>query len=419
MRRLAQCTGGGLAVIFALSAPVLIGSAGIAVDFINLNRVKVELQAAADAAAIAGAREMQVAKSDDQQITSAAISYAAYKLTGNSSATAAELQAKDLTVAAEVLDATSSVRVNITERWTPFFAHFLQAGITPVRVSATARFVGSNNVCVLGLSSSGRAVYMDRNARITGNRCGIYSNSTAADGYLADVGVRAQSSLNCVAGGASVASSASVSPKVLTDCPVVADPLANRPPPSVVGCDFNGLSLSGETRKLNPGVYCGGINITSASDITLNPGTYIMNNGGLNVGGQSTLRGDGVSFFITGNKAGKINFSMSSHIALSAPTGGAMAGLLFYEDRTIRTNLNHRISSNDARKLVGTIYLPVSSLIIDARDPVADQSAYTAIIVNKLELNMGPNLVLNTDYESTKVPVPEGIKGTSQVVLTQ
>jgi hypothetical protein len=67
----------------------------------------------------------------------------------------------------------------------------------------------------------------------------------------------------------------------------------------------------------------------------------------------------------------------------------------------------------------GTIYLPVGDLVVDATNPVADQSAYTAIIAQHIELNKGPNLVLNADYDLTNVPAPEGLKGTTQVVLIQ
>ena len=57
-------------------------------------------------------------------------------------------------------------------------------------------------------------------------------------------------------------------------------------------------------------------------------------------------------------------------------------------------------------------------LLIDSKKPVADQSAYTAIVANSIELNSGPNLILNSDYEATDVPVPSGIAGSSQVVLS-
>ena len=60
----------------------------------------------------------------------------------------------------------------------------------------------------------------------------------------------------------------------------------------------------------------------------------------------------------------------------------------------------------------------LASLVVDAKQPVADQSAYTAIVAQSIELNMGPNLVLNADYDMTDVPVPAGIAGSSQVVLS-
>jgi hypothetical protein len=40
---------------------------------------------------------------------------------------------------------------------------------------------------------------------------------------------------------------------------------------------------------------------------------------------------------------------------------------------------------------------------------VADQSAYTVIVSRQLRLSAGPNLVLNANYSSTDVPVPDGV----------
>lgn len=86
-----------------------------------------------------------------------------------------------------------------------------------------------------------------------------------------------------------------------------------------------------------------------------------------------------------------------------------MAGMLFFEDRAATGNPRHRILSDDARMLLGTIYLPKGRLQIDASKPVADRSAYTVIVAQRLELYAGPNLVLNTDYGSTDIPVPQGL----------
>ncbi len=63
------------------------------------------------------------------------------------------------------------------------------------------------------------------------------------------------------------------------------------------------------------------------------------------------------------------------------------------------------------RELTGTIYLPNGKLFINPNAQVAEQSAYTAIVSYQLELTEGPELVLNSDYGSTKVPVPGWYQG--------
>ena len=42
---------------------------------------------------------------------------------------------------------------------------------------------------------------------------------------------------------------------------------------------------------------------------------------------------------------------------------------------------------------------------------LAQDSAYTVIIARQLKLYSGPNLVLNTDYGDTDIPVPSELKG--------
>jgi Flp pilus assembly protein TadG len=421
--RLLRClrvdTRGGLAITFAFSLPVVLAALGLASDYAVMVRIRTDLQDAADAAAVAAAREIPLARTSPEQITSAAQSFAAYALTGDSTSDAGALAASDIAVKAAVIDNFSAVKVDISEDWTPFFAQFLNSGVTPIKVTATARYVGSNNICVLGLSSSGRGVFLDRDSLLSADTCAVFSNSLASDSILVNSGASLTAKIICSSGGSSVASTGKASPAPVTDCPPVADPLASRPPPPVGGCDHHHYAIVGASVTLDPGVYCGGIIASGNSQIRLNPGTYVIKDGPLNVAGTSTLTGTEVGFFITGTVPGKLHFANGSHINLSAPLSGPMAGMLVFEDRGMPVKLTHRITSNDAQNLVGTIYLPVGNLLIDATKPVASQSAYTAIIAQHLELNSGPNLILNADYDTTKVPVPEGLKGSSQVILTQ
>lgn len=64
------------------------------------------------------------------------------------------------------------------------------------------------------------------------------------------------------------------------------------------------------------------------------------------------------------------------------------------------------------------MYLPQSKLELSSNSIVATDSAYTALVVNKLRVREGPNVVLNSDYDATDVPVPPGLIG-GKVILTQ
>lgn len=441
LRDLRECARGGMLVSAALSLPIVFAALGIASDFAMMYKTRSQLQAAADAAALAAAHEIPLAKSNPEQIINAAKLYAGYQLhertradkpdgkpDGDMSDLLTEQPDQDggedtgadarLEIDAEVLEGKSAVVVTVTEHWTPFFAHFVSTGVTPIQVQATARFVGTGNVCVLGLSPDGvSGVVLRNSAQLTANNCGVYSNTNEKNGLLVANDAVLQSALNCVAGGYSIANSKAVTPEPLTDCPPIPDPLASRPAPEAKGCDHDSLAIDGGAMTLAPGVYCGGLSITGKSEVTFFPGTYVISGGPLEILGMSSATGDGVGFYLTGADS-NLNVSPETHIAFSAPTDGPMAGLLFFEDRDAPGERRHRISSNDARKLIGTIYLPLGTLTIDANKPMADESAYTAIVVQNLVLMSGPQLVLNTDYGATDVPVPDGLAGSKQIVLS-
>ncbi len=410
---------GGIAVSFAMALPAVLAVVGLASDYAMMTKVRQDLQHAADAAAIAGAREIPLAMSNAKQVASAVRSYAAYQLTKDSAASDAKLAIGNLAIDIEVVDDFSAVKVTISEAWTPFFMHFIDAGVTPIEVTATARYVGSTNICVLGLSPSTVAgVQLWSSARLTANGCSVYSNTNSSAGFTVMDSAKVASSLNCVVGGYKTDLAQSVTPQVVSDCPPLKDPLQERPQPSFGSCDYTGKKIANQNVGLSPGVYCGGLTISGTSKVTLSPGTYVIKDGPLVVRDTASLNAEGAGFFLTG-KLSLVWFTAQTTISLSAPIDGPLAGLLFFEDRSASGIRIHRLASNNARKLLGTLYFPKSILNIDATNIIADQSAYTAIITQSLQLQSGPNLTLNSNYGATNVPVPEGIAGSSQVVLSK
>ena len=421
LRALARCSAGGVLTTFGLVTPILLMGIAAAVDYGMFERGRTRMQALVDSAAIAAAREMQLAQTNTTRIVAVAENFVHN----------AEPQA---TVATRV-DATAlSVTVTAQESYAPKIGAYFWAKAPTISVSATAKLSGTMPLCLLTLDPKAPATLeLEESAMMTATGCMVYSNSKNPGGLQAKDQATLKAGLVCTAGGKAKTSHATVTPDPVTDCPVMADPLKSRTPPSDTTCRFNNTVISGVVQTLQPGVYCGGLKVTSGADVTLASGVYIIKDGPLIVDKGATLRGGNVGFYLTG-PGSNLTFAADSTISLSAPKDGPLAGLLIFDDPTGASAMaippyalpiplvgglvgkllqgpprEHKILSDNARMLLGTIYMPQGRLIIDANKPIADKSAYTVLVVQRIDLHSGPNLILNSDYSATDVPVPPGV----------
>jgi hypothetical protein len=390
-----------MAMMFAFSMPAILAVSGVAMDAANYNMKKSELQSASDSAAIAAAKEMAIANSTQESIEGAARAYIAQQLSErvNSSTIDVTYDRK-----------TAKVTVRIAETWAPFLAQYFGAAVTPVVTEATAALTGATNVCVLALDeSASSAVKLTTNAKMTAPSCAIYANSNTSNGITVDGTGKITADMVCSVGGASYGPG-TITPEPTTDCSKLADPLSDRPPPKFGGCDFTDRKIVSGNVTVSPGTYCGGLEIGGLSMVTFQAGTYIIKDGLFKISGLTYSKGKDVGFYLTGANA-KLDFTQGASIEFSGRESGDMAGLIFFEDRTNPVHQKHRINTMLTRELTGTIYMPHGDLLIDPSNvKLGDKSAYTAIVVNTLELRDGPELLLNTNYGATKVPVPAGIR---------
>ena len=163
-----------------------------------------------------------------------------------------------------------------------------------------------------------------------------------------------------------------------------------------------------------PGTYCGLI-ISGGAQVKLSPGIYVIKDGPLIVTGGAGNFGEGVGLFLTGQSA-TLALEADSTVNLEAPTTGPMAGLLVFASRSTTRGNVHKIFSENAQVMVGTVYLPTGELRVDGAAKIGGDAAYTAIVAEKVRLYGGPHIVLNSNYDETDVPVPDGIKGAGQPV---
>ncbi len=401
-------TSASTAVMFAVATPAIMATTGVAVDFAIFNLKLTKLQAAADQSAIAAVKELVVVNAKPSSVAEAAASFVRANL---------ENSGTSVDVGVEIGAKKNSVKITLTETWTPTFAPFIGVKVTPIIARATAKLAGTANICVLTLNpSSAKAFHMDKEAKLNANGCAVYSDSSHAQGIRLDQNSELTAALVCAVGGVTAKASA-ITPAPTTDCPFLPDPLASRNEPPRGSCRETGLVLKAGSTMLDPGTYCGGIKISGTAKVSFRPGNYVIVDGPFEISGKATVKSDNAGFYLAGEQS-VLNFTGTTNIAMTGATTGDMAGMLFFEDRSVSQGRIHRINSANANKLTGTIYLSQGKLRIDPNSSVAQDSAYTAIIANEVEIDEGPTLVLNSDYGASNVPVPEGINLSSQVVLT-
>ena len=86
--------------------------------------------------------------------------------------------------------------------------------------------------------------------------------------------------------------SLTITPAPITGAAPIPDPLAKLPPvddDDMNVIESNRLVLSNETRVLVPGIYRGGIQLRNSSVALLEPGIYVIEGGGLEIGAQAKV----------------------------------------------------------------------------------------------------------------------------------
>src|SRR5579862_3344552 len=398
--RLRKFQSGQVVVLAVMMTAVLCGLAGLAVDEGVFQNDRRQMQAAADSAAIAGDQEILAGNSDS--ITSAAFTDAQKNGFTNGSNNVT------VTVNSPPLSGSYSGDSNAVEVIVsaPRPTYFLNAiGISTVNVSTRAvAHLGNAPYCIMTLDPDDQNSLSLFGVALL-QTCGIVNNSNSDHAFgIFGVALWHASSIGIV-GNYDFDLLPFVSPKPVTGIAPVRDPLARLQPPAVGGCDHTNYSLGLiSIATMNPGTYCGGITLTGAAVLNLNPGKYVIRGGGLNILGASLITGTGVTFYITGDSTYPyqgVNIAAVNVHSLIAPTSGPLEGILFFQDRDISTatataNPNTIVGAALAR-YEGTFYFPTTVLNYTINASVAK---YTAMVADKIKINLVAAGVVNNDYSS-------------------
>jgi Flp pilus assembly protein TadG len=351
------CRKGNVALLFAVLAPVAVGGAGLATEVGVWYHRRLQLQAAADSAAYAGAVELR-AGGNLTTVTAEALSAAEASGYDNSQGT--------LTVnnppQSGTHETNQAVEVLISENVPRFFsALFINTPLVEHTRSVTT-FQTASNACVLALDTSASgAVSFAGSSSVSLTGCSVMANSLSSSAVSSQGAASLSADCIIAVGGVSLTSGATetVCSSPITQAPPVADPFADVPTPSVPsgGC----ASTSGSI--LYPGTYCSGLslkgNVTlSPVDKNGNPGVYYME-GELKINANANVTGNGVTIYMSGTS--DVSMNGNATVNISAPTTGTYSGILFFGDRST-SGVSETVNGTADSTMTGAIYFATQNV---------------------------------------------------------
>jgi Flp pilus assembly protein TadG len=404
---------GSVAATFALALVPVIGLVGAAIDYSAANRARTNLQAALDAALLAGAKD------GSANWTTAALNVFN-----------ANLNAK---FASNVnptfqLTSTRAYTARVTAMAPSNFLGVLGVSGINVGVSATVTVPPSTGAyyCVMALNRTAQAaLQLTGNASITINapKCVIQVNSSSSRAVEMNGNTYIKSVQNCFVGSVNAVGNSSLSPAPDATCRPIPDPFANYPRPIVGACDHNNYQLSGnQTATLQPGVYCGGMTFSGPVNVTFAPGLYVIKDGVISESG-GTFAGNGVSFFLTGYNT-SLQLSGQANWHLVAAASGPLPGFAIFLDPDGPSGLAGSLSSLSGQSELyfeGIVYLPKQEVTVSGNASAIAPSPYTSYIGDTLRFVGNGDLVINNDTSLTALPLPASlyVQTGGRPILTQ
>ncbi len=389
---------GNLVVITGLMAIPLSMIVVMTLEMVSLSSERARMQAAVDAAALAGAREMAVAGGEARNASGFAEEFAFNQVTDLAPRVTMDFTANQI--------ASGGFQVSGIGVRGSFFGNLVPPGGFKIEVNAIAEALNQQPLCILALPDEDEdedepGLSAVVSSSVEANNCLVHSNGDMLTKNNALIKAGTIQAKRTATGSGYLPAANSGALKVV-------DPFRGRQIKRPNACNnlnpvplnFGGTSTS----TLNAAVHKSVINVAGTATLILGPGEhYFCQN--VTIRGNGTLRGDNVVMIF--DEEATFRASQNSKISLTGRTMGDWAGFVIVATRDNDEDME--ISSSFVDKLLGTIYAPNATLVINAGGAVAEDSKWSVIVAKEIALDKNAKLVINTDYAGSGVPVPMGV----------
>jgi len=400
---------GFVAITTAVMIIGLLAFAGLAIDIGYLEWTRRRAQVAVDAAAMGAGLEAQRGANAAALVDAGRADSALNGFTHGQSSTTVNVNYPPLS--GRLAGSTRAVEAVVTRRVPTFFLGVVGQNGATIRVRAVGQ-VGPGTACIFALNKHAAGTLTVSGSAAANSGCDALVSS---DDPTSAFNMNGNQPLNMgnhsrvgVVGGWSspnvwdTMDNRQVDPEHTFDR---GDPLVHVPAPTPSGAPPISRNLTkvqpNTTVTLQPGVYCGGMLIQGTA--ILSPGTYILAGGGLTSHAQANIQGTGVTIYNTSSAGwgcapqvysyGSIDLNGGATTHISAPTEGDLAGMAFFQDRSVTDTTANKFNGGANLTIDGAIYFPKSPIQFTGN---SSNSGYTFLVADTVDIGGGSTLKNNT-----------------------
>jgi Flp pilus assembly protein TadG len=369
---------GNALLIAGAALPLIVGSAGLASDTIQWALWKRQLQRLADSGAEAGVYAKVAGNSVDDCSNVASATYSspvAYSVKiQNHLPQTPVCSATNPPAAGSYTADSNAVRVTVSMQRSLSFSGMFTTAPT-ITASATATIVPAGKYCVVSLET-GAVTGIDATGSTNVNLgCGMITNSTSLSAAVASGSSSVTASPIAAVGGIPSSNHWGDGTVLQPVTIAQADPFGSVPLPAPSGCGAFPANQPHDTVSVtNPtGVRCFNTAMSIQGNVTLAPGTYILDSGAgmsmTNTGASLSCTGCTIILMNSGGGSVGSVSTTGGTLNMTAPStgctignSGCYDGLLFYQSRTATSGNSVHINGNSGSTIQGALYFPTANL---------------------------------------------------------
>jgi len=320
-------------------------------------------------------------------------------------------EAETIQINAQYKSQDNSVRVSSTGTIKTDLLKIVGFPSLKISASAAAKPAGGGHVCVLALNAlDSGSITTNGSTNVSLEGCSIYDNSRNSAALTVGGSSKISALSVGVVGGISGGNAITTTQGISTGLSPIPDPYSKVAVPSFSGCNQTDFSAK-TTVTINPGVYCGGMQISAGAVVTLTPGTYYIDGGEFSVNGGATVSGAGVTLIFTSSTKtswATAKISGNATINLTPPLLGDTAGIVMFGDRDMPVGTLFKLNGGATQYLGGAIYLPSGAVSFGGGS--ATSTSCTQLIADTIEFSGNSGLAINCQTSGTKPLGPGGVR---------